>query len=164
MADKFSKQLAIIEGMIAGFTTALPGGATTFVLGNTSYTQTALVTMLGGIQSILSAVPAAELARATAVNTRTENEANIDKVVENTTSALRGALGSSPTALATYGIKPIKARVPLTSEQKVARAAKAAATRKARGTLGKKQKAAIHGTVPEAPVTIPPVVPVPKGP
>ncbi len=49
-----------------------------------------------------------------------------------------------------FGGKVRKPRAKLTVEQKAARAAKMRATRKARNTMGKKQKAAIKGVVPPA--------------
>ena len=150
MTDKFGKQLTQVKGLVTGFTAAMPGGVATFVLAGTSYTQSAILTLLSGAENILGAVPAAQLAHTTALQVREENAEQIASLIDNTTTALRGALGSSPTSLAVYGIKPHKEPTPLTSEQEVAKAQKAAATRKARGTLSKKQKAAIHGTVPAA--------------
>ena len=48
------------------------------------------------------------------------------------------------------GIEPDQVPPPPTAAQKVARAAKAQATRTARGTKGKSQTAQIHGQVPAA--------------
>jgi hypothetical protein len=148
MTDKFGKQLTAINGLIAGITTGLPAGATSIALRGTTYTQTTLLTLLGGLQAVLAAVPATDLAHTTALQVREQNEDEITAVLEALTSTIRGALGSSATGLGNYGLKPRKEPVALTSEQEVTKAAKAAATRKARGTLGKKQKSLIHGTVP----------------
>jgi hypothetical protein len=52
----------------------------------------------------------------------------------------------APDALAAFGIHP-KARTPLTLEAQAAAAAKRAATRAARHTMGSRQKAAIKGDV-----------------
>ena len=51
-------------------------------------------------------------------------------------------------ALETVGVTPNKTPAPLTPEQEVAKVAKAKATRAARHTMGKNQKAAIKGQVP----------------
>ena len=82
-------------------------------------------------------------------------------------SFVMGTFGKSPDALAVFGLKQKKARKPLTVEQLAAKAAKAKATRKARGTVGKKKKLAIKGEVAglvSEPVTItlntPELVPV----
>jgi hypothetical protein len=53
-----------------------------------------------------------------------------------------------------FGFTPVKTPV-RTAASKALAAQKAAATRKARGTAGKKAKAAIHGTVPAAPAVAP---------
>jgi hypothetical protein len=56
--------------------------------------------------------------------------------------------GNATETLADYALKPPKARAPRTSEQKAQAAAKLRATRKARATTSKKQKASIHGAFP----------------
>ena len=61
-------------------------------------------------------------------------------------SFVRAAYGSSPDVLADFGISP-KARTPLTVEAKAAAAAKRAATRAARHTVGPTKKKAIKGDV-----------------
>jgi hypothetical protein len=60
---------------------------------------------------------------------------------------IRAAFGNSPDILADFGLPPKKARKPRTAEQLAAAAAKRKSTRLARGTKGKKQKAAIKGDV-----------------
>ena len=152
MADQTGKQLTALNALITGFTKGLPGGASTFLLRNTAYSQADLLTLLTGMQAPLAAVPAAALAHQEALKARTKIQPDAVSLVEDVTSALKGALGSTNAAgLAVYGVSVRKTPTPLTTEQKVARAAKAAATRKARGTLGPKQKSLIHGTVPAAP-------------
>src|ERR1700729_235258 len=46
MADQTGKQLTALNALIAGFTKGLPGGASTFLLRNTPYSQTDLLTLL----------------------------------------------------------------------------------------------------------------------
>jgi len=55
-------------------------------------------------------------------------------------------VGADNQLLAQWGFVVSKPRKPLTSEEKVLRAAKAKLTRQKRGTLGKRQKAAIKQT------------------
>ncbi len=57
------------------------------------------------------------------------------------------AFANATQTLADFGLTPPKARAPLTAEQLAARAAKAKATRAARGTTSKKQKLAVKGNV-----------------
>ena len=72
--------------------------------------------------------------------------------------------GPKSAVLADFAFKAT-ARKPLTPEQKLAKAAKAKATREARHTMGKNQKAAIKGTVsPTAPATAAPTAPAPTVP
>lgn len=63
-------------------------------------------------------------------------------------AALKSAIGKRNPDLLAFGITPDQEPAPLTVEQKLARAAKAKATRAARHTMGPKQKAAIKGQVP----------------
>jgi hypothetical protein len=61
--------------------------------------------------------------------------------------------GNSPDVLADFGLKPNKARAPLTVEEKAAAAAKREATRAARHTMGKVQKKGVKGDVTGVVVT-----------
>jgi hypothetical protein len=60
---------------------------------------------------------------------------------------------NAPDTLAVYGLEPHKVPAPRTAAQKAATAAKAVATRKARGTTSKKQKLAIKGDVTGVTIT-----------
>src|ERR1019366_5257746 len=60
---------------------------------------------------------------------------------------VKASFGPTPDVLADFGLKPKKAPTPLTIEQKAAAAAKRAATRAARRTMGAKQKKAVKGTI-----------------
>ncbi len=55
--------------------------------------------------------------------------------------------GNSPDVLADFGLKPRKATTPLTVDEKATAAAKRAATRAARNTMGSRQKKKVKGTV-----------------
>jgi hypothetical protein len=61
------------------------------------------------------------------------------------------AFGSSVDVLADFGMTPHKTRAVRTPEEKAEATAKALATRAARHTMGKKQKAQIKGTVAASP-------------
>ena len=80
-------------------------------------------------------------------------------LVSGVRESLVVAFGSQIAVLADFGLTP-KAKAVLTPEQRLARAAKAKATRAARHTLGSKQKAAIKSTVtPIVTVTTAPATP-----
>jgi hypothetical protein len=59
----------------------------------------------------------------------------------------------TPSALADFGMTPRKAAKPLSSEALAAKAAKARATRLARGTTSKKQKSTVSGNVTGVTIT-----------
>ncbi len=56
--------------------------------------------------------------------------------------------GATSQEITKFGFEPRKKAAPLTGDKLVLRTALANATRKARGTRGSRQKAAIHGEVP----------------
>jgi hypothetical protein len=62
-------------------------------------------------------------------------------------------LGNAPSTLAELGLAPRKAPTPLTVEQKATAAAKRAATRAARHTMGSVQKKAVTGDVKSVVIT-----------
>ncbi len=72
---------------------------------------------------------------------------------------VKAQFGTQPDVLADFGLKPKKARKPMTPEQKAAAKAKRDATRKARGIIGTRKRAAVKGDV--AGVTITPVTAAP---
>jgi hypothetical protein len=68
-------------------------------------------------------------------------------------SFVRAGYGNSPDILADFGLQPKKTRKPLTVEQRAAAAAKRAATRAARGIIGKRKRAGVKGDVTGVVVT-----------
>jgi hypothetical protein len=77
---------------------------------------------------------------------------------------VKATFGSSPDALADFGLKPRKARTPLTIDQLATAAAKRAATRAARHTMGTKQKKAVKGTITTIVTPQPTPAPAPVAP
>jgi hypothetical protein len=71
---------------------------------------------------------------------------------------VRTVVGNNPAVLIDFGVAPIKPKPALTLEAKAAAVAKRESTRKARGTKGSRQRAAIHGDVTGVVVT-----PIPPG-
>ena len=72
---------------------------------------------------------------------------------------VKATFGASPDVLADFGLKPKKARAPLTIAQLTAAAAKRAATRAARHTMGPKKKLSVKGTITT--IVTPPTAPTP---
>ena len=75
-------------------------------------------------------------------------KAKVEPVVRNYQTWVATTYKGTPSTLADFGVTPRKVRTPLTAEQKVTAAKKAAATRAARHTMSKKQKKNVKGTVP----------------
>ena len=140
-----------------------------FPLGGTTFTPTSLAAF---IQSRIDAANAVTTAKAnwlSAVKTYDAINAQAAAVVRELKAMVIATYGSGSQKLADFGFNPV-VRTPLTPAEKVARAAKAAATRKARGTMGSQQKklvtgataaAAASATPTPAPAATPPAAPAP---
>ena len=157
-----AKVLAGLRALIAGTQKNTPNDNLTF--GGATYAAAALIQLL---QSLVNAYVTHDDAVATAKDlllALRDVKAKVGPVVRDYKRFLRAKYGNATQTLGDYGLAPEKARTPLTGEQTVAAAQKSKATRKLRGTLGKKQKAEIKATTvpaetPAAPAT--PAVPKP---
>lgn len=143
--------LASLRALIAGTQKHTSNGQMTF--GNATYTAASLVQTL---QSLLDAMASYDAAVAQAKDNLAALRglaAKVNPVVRAYRRYLVATYGNAVETLADYGLKPPKARATSTSEQKATTAAKALATRQARGTTSKKQKASIKGTTVTRTVT-----------
>jgi hypothetical protein len=108
------------------------------------------------LQAFVDLRTAVDAAR-TALQAKLVAEANQSPALRERIHAIvayvRATFGNSPDILTDFGLKPKKARTPLTVEQRAAASEKRAATRKARHTMGKRQKRQIKGTVTTLVVT-----------
>jgi hypothetical protein len=118
----------------------------TLPLGGATYTPSSLIAFIQSRIDANNQVQTAKAAWQDAAKTYTAINAQATVVVRELRNLVIGAFGPTSPKLADFGFSAPK-RTPLTPAKKVAAAAKRAATRKARGTLGKKQKLAITGTV-----------------
>jgi sulfite reductase beta subunit-like hemoprotein len=121
------------------------------MVGGVSVTTKDIATTL---QARIVTAKAATSARATwqaAVQADRDERAKTKTLVSVVKQTLLASFAGQVETLANFGLTPRKPRV-VSPESRVAAAAKAKATRAARHTLGKKQKAGIKGTVaPTAP-------------
>jgi len=143
------------QALIAGINTLLPS-VDPFVLGNATISRADL---LAKLQSLLNADNATKAAQ-TAYHNAVQSERSLTVAVAPLRAQLKlylqSRFGKTSTQLQSFGFTPNKVPdKPVAS--KSTGVAKALATRKARGTLGKKQKSKIHGTVPAASAPTPPV-------
>jgi hypothetical protein len=160
-ATQLAADQALIDGLVKHAATLV----TLLVAGSTVKT-TDLVTVL---QARIAAIKLALTTKATfmaAVAAAHAEIANTAALVSGARQALKVAFAGQIETLGDFGLKPPKPRTPLTTEQKAAAKAKAAATRAARHTAGPKQKAKITGATAAAaaPATAPAAVTEPAQP
>jgi hypothetical protein len=118
-----------------------------FTLQSKTFTTGALVTLFQGLVDAITKVNAAEAATTVAVAAAGEQQAQTEHVYTSLKQNLQGTHGPDAQTLGDYGLAPRKTPAPLTAAEKAAAAVKRDATRKARGTKGTKQRAAIKGDV-----------------
>jgi hypothetical protein len=133
------------QALITGINTMLTG-VDPFVLGNVTISRADLLAKLQSVITAASATKAAQTAYHNAVQSERTLNAAVAPVRAQLKLYLQSRFGKTSTQLQSFGFAP--AKVPdKTVAAKSTAVTKALATRKARNTLGKKQKSAIHGTV-----------------
>jgi hypothetical protein len=137
--------LALVQALIAGTQKHFPNGSLTF--GNATYSAASLVQLLESLVAVMTALSVAQLTAKDALAAKQGVEAKVGPIVSAYERFIRATFTGATQTLADFGLEPPKARKPQTSEQKAAAAAKAMATREARGTTSKKKKLAIKGNV-----------------
>jgi hypothetical protein len=143
--------LAQLQGLILGLQKQLPSGQ--FTLVSTVYTTPALVTALQGTVATLTALAAAHAALKVALAAWDAEEAKMGPVVLALRRTLQSMYANAPDTLLGFGVEPRKVPAPRTAAEKAASAAKAKATREARGTTSKKQKLTVSGNVTGVTIT-----------
>jgi len=143
--------LAFVQALVAGTNKHFPNGS--FTLGGATYTTATLVQLFQSYGDAFAAVDAAHAQTKDAVLALRAAKAKMGPVILAYKRWLLSTFGTATQTLADFGVQPPKARTPRTSEQNAAAAAKRQATRKARGTVGKKKKLAVKGDVTGVVVT-----------
>jgi ABC-type transporter Mla subunit MlaD len=172
-----AETLASVQALIAGTNKHFPNGNINF--GNATYAASALVQLLQSLADAINATNAAELTAKDALAAEQTATAKVGPVVAGYKRFLHATFANATQPLGDFGLEPYKARTPMTVQKKAAAAAKAKATREARGTTSKKQKLAVKGNVtgiivtpvtstPDAapsaqPAPAPPPAPAPAG-
>ncbi len=150
--------------LIAGTQKHTPNGS--FTLGSAAFTAANLVQLLQGLADAIAAADTAKAGWQDALKSMNDEHAKAVPVLRAYQSMLLATYGNAPATLADYGLVPRKGPTPPSASVKATAVLKREATRTARHTMGKKQKAEIKGTVPAtAPATAapasPPVAPSP---
>ena len=146
----------------SGFVQNLQNAPTPLALGGQSFTPASLIAFFQSRIDAANQVVAAKAQWIDLGKKYTTLDLTADLVARGLKQYVMNAYGAASPLLADFGFTPPK-RTPLTVEQKTLAIARRAATRKARNTLGKKQKEAIKGTVPPT-VPVTPVAPSPTPP
>lgn len=149
---------------VTGLQKQLPNG--TFTLESVAFTTPTLVTFIQNVINALESLNAAQLNAKAALTAARAAMTTAGPTLSALRRNLLSMFGNAPQILAIFGLEPPKAKASKTVEEKAVAAAKLRATRKARGTASKKQKAAIKGNVigvDITPVTAP-ASPEPKAP
>jgi hypothetical protein len=140
-----AQALAHVQALIAGTQKHTPNGSLTF--GGTTYPVASLVQLLQGLVAAMASLNAVQASAKDAMSALRDVQAKVGPVLRAYRRYLIATYGNATQTLADYGLEPPKARTPLTSAAQATAVLKLRATRKARGTTSKKQKAAIKGTV-----------------
>ena|SRR5579871_6712762 len=150
-----------LDVAVAAAKTDLKAGTSVAVLG-TTYAVPDLIAKLESYQSAYAGVRDTRSALHELIVQRDQLEPEVVAFLGSLKAAVVNLFGTDSPELEKFGFKPKKKRAPLTSEQAFARAAKAKATRVKRGTLGRKQKAALKFTgTPIVTVSLPSEPPSP---
>jgi hypothetical protein len=149
--DKTKKADLALQ-LIAGTQKHLAGIASLMFASGT-FTPAQVEAQLQALATLRSEVEAAKATAAAKLATETAQAPALIAYQDAFVAFVKAAFGNSPDVLADFGLLPKKARTPLTVEQKAAAKAKRDATRKARGTMGSKQKLAVKGNVTGVTIT-----------
>jgi hypothetical protein len=155
LSTRFPITTAELQALASGIPTYCPN--VVLVLAGKQYTAPQAGAF---VQSFLQAFTAVEAAEAALKNARAALLATVvsnGAAIKTLRSTVAGMYSDDAAILSVLDIAPKKPRAPLSTAARAVRAAKVEATRKARGTTSKKQKATIKGAVTG--VTITPVGP-----
>ena len=140
------KQAAFAEQLAAGAQKHLANaGQLTFAGG--TFTPQQVVDRLNSVATLRADADAAKATAKAKVSAEKTQLPALREFMLAFVALVKVLFGASPDVLADFGIQPKKARKPLTPEQKAAAKAKRAATRKARGVIGRVKRAQVHGDV-----------------
>ncbi len=145
-------EVALATQLVAG-TQKHFASIATLMFASGSFTPAQVVAQLQQLITFRTDVDTARSALEAKLATETAQAPAVLTFMRGYMQFVKTTFSKSPDVLADFGLKPNKAKTPLTVEQKAAAAAKREATRAARGTKGSKAKQAIKGNVTGVVVT-----------
>ena len=132
---------SVISGLLAFY-----APTDTFLMKSGTYTRDDLVTKFQTLVAALESTKSNYQQWRQGIQAERSLELEVEPLRVGVRAVAQTRFGKDGTQLLQFGFQP--ARVPVhTPASRVLAAAKAKATREARGTLGKKEKAKLHGTV-----------------
>ncbi len=140
-----------IQALISGLPKYCP--SMNIMLDGEPYTTTEVVQLLQTVLDALTAITAARTALAASIAAGKKVAANEGVLAKEAREVVAVGFANTPAALDALAITPRKSPKPLSAEARLAATAKARATRIARGTTSKKEKAKISGGVTGVTVT-----------
>jgi hypothetical protein len=138
-----------LQQMLQGWQSVIPAGSSLPQVGG----ALAQATVVSELQTYLGAYNALDASELAAKGTRAavvQQTPGARALYTQLKEALVGFYGSGSPALAQFGLKPRSKAKPLTAAQKAAMVGQMLQTRKARGIIGKRQRAAVKA----GPVTV----------
>jgi hypothetical protein len=156
--DRIARDLKMVEGITKHFQKKA-----SFTLSGETYTSDELVSLL---QARTDATHAAQAARVAWLNAAAALQEQLDKtnpVFKSLRQQLLSTYSPTSNELADFGIVPPKTRGSLKTEQQMEAVVKLRATRKARHTLGAKERLKVKGTVADATAPAPKAAPSTNG-
>ncbi len=145
MATPTPLSLAEIQALATATPKYFPNFA--FLIASQTYTTAQVMTIVNTALASAEAVATTKAAAHDALLANQKVQAQYGPFLKELRQFVALAYSNATGTLSDFDIPPKKARTPLSSTARVAAEAKARATREARGTKGKKQKAAVSGNV-----------------
>ena len=143
-----NKKASEVGQLISGIRKHYPDGSTKVPLGpDASPTVDELTSELQTLVTNRATVVAAQANARAKVDVEKSQMASLLALASAVVAFIRFTFGNSADVLADFGLAPRKVRTPMTAEEKAIAVAKRAATRKARGTKGSRQKKDVKGAV-----------------
>jgi hypothetical protein len=138
--------VALAKQLIAGFKQHMSTVSSLTVVG-VPYTPAQVEAFLQELIDLRAAVDDAKSSTKAKIATENAQAPALRSQMAALVAIVKGSFANQPDVLADFGLKPKKAVTPLTIGQLADAAAKRAATRAARHTMGPKQKQKVKGTI-----------------
>jgi len=147
---------SFLAGQLIAGTKKHFSNTSSLAFGNATYTPTQVESLLQSLVDLRTGVDALRAATRAKVVAEEAQAPPLRSQMAAYVVFVRATFGDSPDVLGDFGLKPKKAKASPTIQQKATAAARRAATRKARNTLGKNQKKDVKGTVTTIVASTPP--------